>query len=359
MTGAGIRRTLRFIAAFLGYTILALSLFELNSLRPHRDKSKSFAQSTIRCAILTDHQDSQGKVLLSGYNYTLLKYFAEDMISSYEIQIADEVCSWADSLRNGVIDILVVPVSCDTVPLKGLTGSIEADGLSTWYTASGNSTGLGEVNRWLSLYKESPSYHLLHNLYVHNFANPYKTEDGYIRTKRLSPYDGLFKVFSKRLDWDWRLLAALAYTESKFHIEVESDKGAIGIMQIIPEREDKYTMEELLEPECNIRIGVDYLKRLKQFFTSYVPEGSQDLDMFVLAAYNAGEGNIQKCIRYAESKHVYDSTWASVCSVFPEMGELIVNESDTLRLKKFNVRQTSAYVDKVVQMYNTFLESCP
>lgn len=52
---------------------------------------------------------------------------------------------------------------------------------------------------------------------------------------RISPYDHLFKRYAKKIGWDWRLLAALAYKESNFNPKVVSWAGARGLMQLMPQ----------------------------------------------------------------------------------------------------------------------------
>ena len=49
----------------------------------------------------------------------------------------------------------------------------------------------------------------------------------------LSPYDSLFRECADSL-YDWKLLAAIAYVESKFDTTSVSHRGAVGLMQIMP-----------------------------------------------------------------------------------------------------------------------------
>ena len=83
--------------------------------------------------------------------------------------------------------------------------------------------------------------------------------------------------------------------ESKFKNEVHSHRGAIGLMQLMPETaewiagqidDSSFSLDKLHEPETNIRYGVWYLASLKKEF-----EGNEIL---ALAAYNAGRGNVHE-----------------------------------------------------------------
>ena len=51
---------------------------------------------------------------------------------------------------------------------------------------------------------------------------------------KLSRYDELIQTNAKKMGWDWRLLAAVVYQESKFIPDGESWAGARGLMQLMP-----------------------------------------------------------------------------------------------------------------------------
>jgi hypothetical protein len=94
---------------------------------------------------------------------------------------------------------------------------------------------------------------------------------------------------------DVELLQALIAAESGFNITAISPKGALGLMQLIPETAARYGVQgdrrttqqqKLFDPSINIHAGSRYLRDLLTMF-----KGQLDL---ALAAYNAGEGAVQK-----------------------------------------------------------------
>ncbi len=100
---------------------------------------------------------------------------------------------------------------------------------------------------------------------------------------------------SRAQEVDYELLKALIATESGFDPRAVSPKGAIGLMQIMPATAERYGItgdkktplqKKLTDPRINIRTGVRYLRYLIDLFP-----GRLDL---ALAAYNAGEGAVQK-----------------------------------------------------------------
>jgi hypothetical protein len=100
---------------------------------------------------------------------------------------------------------------------------------------------------------------------------------------------------SKAHDIDYELLKALIATESGFDPRAISPKGAIGLMQIMPATAERYGItgdkkvplnKKLTDPRTNIKTGARYLRYLIDLFP-----GRLEL---ALAAYNAGEGAVQR-----------------------------------------------------------------
>lgn len=100
---------------------------------------------------------------------------------------------------------------------------------------------------------------------------------------------------AKAQDIDYELLQALIATESGFDAAAVSPKGAVGLMQLMPATAQRYGVtgdakvpvgRKLVDPRTNIRAGTRYLRYLIDLFP-----GRLEL---ALAAYNAGEGAVQR-----------------------------------------------------------------
>jgi soluble lytic murein transglycosylase-like protein len=105
----------------------------------------------------------------------------------------------------------------------------------------------------------------------------------------------LLREASKTHGIDYSLLKAVIATESGFNPRAVSPKGAVGLMQLIPPTAQRYGVtaskgstiaKKLTDPRINIRAGARYLADLIRMFP-----GRLDL---ALAAYNAGEGAVQR-----------------------------------------------------------------
>lgn len=129
--------------------------------------------------------------------------------------------------------------------------------------------------------------------------------------KRIYPlnYKDYILIYSDRYNVDPNLVAAIISVESKFNKDVVSSKGAIGLMQILPETSvwisEQNDMKEfdkkmLYKPEINIEMGTWYINNLYNQF--------QDIDL-ALAAYNGGSGNVSKWLKnekYSEDGKTLD-----------------------------------------------------
>jgi peptidoglycan lytic transglycosylase len=105
-------------------------------------------------------------------------------------------------------------------------------------------------------------------------------------------YGEIVRAHARNYDLDPALLAAVIYQESKFESDARSDRGAIGLMQLLPETAkgiaartggSRFRVADLYVPEINVRYGAWYLRHLIDKY------GSQRT---ALAAYNAGQANV-------------------------------------------------------------------
>jgi soluble lytic murein transglycosylase-like protein len=99
-------------------------------------------------------------------------------------------------------------------------------------------------------------------------------------------FDKLIVEAAKKFDVDAALVSAVIKAESDFNPREVSNKGARGLMQLMPGTALRYGVTDSYDPAANVYGGVRYLRWLLQTF-----EGNADL---AVAAYNAGEGNVWK-----------------------------------------------------------------
>lgn len=101
-----------------------------------------------------------------------------------------------------------------------------------------------------------------------------------------SRYDEIIVAAARKFDVDAALISAVIKAESNYDPRAVSRKGAQGLMQLMPATARRFGVADSFDPVANIDGGTRYLRWLLEKF-----EGNAEL---VLAAYNAGEGNVWK-----------------------------------------------------------------
>jgi membrane-bound lytic murein transglycosylase F len=144
--------------------------------------------------------------------------------------------------------------------------------------------------------------HLVRINYQPLFVPPIMSDD------RISPYDELFRKYAAEVGWDWRLLAALVYHESRFNPEARSWSGAFGLMQLMPETALKLGCDTTGKEEPNIKAGVRYIKHLQNMWREKIADPEERLK-FVLASYNIGPGHVFDAREIARQTGRSDTTW--------------------------------------------------
>lgn len=106
------------------------------------------------------------------------------------------------------------------------------------------------------------------------------------RHDRRSKYDEIIERYAEKYRVDPVLVRAVIQVESDFKPGCVSHKNARGLMQLIPATAQRYGVKSVHDPEQNIHGGIRYLRDLLEMFNDDLPRA--------LAAYNAGEGAVQK-----------------------------------------------------------------
>lgn len=212
-----------------------------------------------------------------------------------------------------------------------------ADSINQWFGAEIPSREVDAVTkRYFQLSKNIPSFHT------------YDLSKG-----RISAYDHLFRKYATSLGWDWRLLAAVGFVESRFDNTVTSWAGAMGIMQVMPStaRANGYAPAALRDPETSIKVAVKILASLDDMFSAYVPD-KKARQLFVLAGYNAGGAHILDAIalakKYGKNSRVWDE---NVEQALLMKADPAYYNDPVCRYGYFRGRQTVEYVRQVKNFY--------
>ena len=129
-------------------------------------------------------------------------------------------------------------------------------------------------------------------------------------TGTLSPYDALVRKHAQAQGFDWRLVTAQIYQESRFDPTRRSWVGATGLFQIMPATASGLGIEDPTDPEQSIRGGLKYMRQLCEHYQG-VPDPIERY-RFALAAYNSGFGHVDDARRLAGAAGKDVGRWREV-----------------------------------------------
>jgi len=158
-----------------------------------------------------------------------------------------------------------------------------------------------------------------------------------------SKYKDLIMDYARKYNIPATLIHSVIAAESDYNPKAVSSKGAVGLMQLMPETAEQYGVTNSYDPRENIEGGVKYLKDLIRTY-----KGRTDL---VLAAYNAGKEAIKKhkgIPPYPETinfirkvKKLYNKPFIRFSSIiytfYDSSGRLVITNNP--RLKAANSKQ--------------------
>ena len=136
------------------------------------------------------------------------------------------------------------------------------------------------------------------------------------RQGAISDWDYLFQQYGNKYGWDWYVLAAIAYQESKFRAEVVGMGGATGLMGIMPAtgRRYGYSRAKLKHAESSIRIACMALRDFGRAF-AHITDTEQRMK-FTLASYNSGSAHVLDARRLAEDAGLDPDRWDDSVEIY-------------------------------------------
>jgi membrane-bound lytic murein transglycosylase MltF len=189
--------------------------------------------------------------------------------------------------------------------------AIHTGGQVGWAVRQDNPQLLASVNAFTKTIRKGT---LLGNMALARYYDSTEWLDEAVSKKhrrRFEEITELFRRYAGEYDFDWLMIAAQGYQESRFDQSKRSPAGAVGIMQLLPSTaaDPVVGIPDISKTENNIHAGVKYLAWLRE--TYFSDEGIEPLDRILLtfAAYNAGPGNVKRARRKARALGFDPDRW--------------------------------------------------
>ncbi len=148
----------------------------------------------------------------------------------------------------------------------------------------------------------------------------------------------LFRKYSTQYDFDYLMVAAQGYQESRLDQSVRSHAGAIGIMQLLQSTatDPNVGISDIEDTEHNIHAGVKYLNFLRDRYFTKPEIDTMNRALFSFAAYNAGPARVRGLMQKAASAGLDPNQW--------------FNNVELIAAKEIG-RETVDYVSNIYKYY--------
>lgn len=306
-----------------------------------------YSGDTISCYVMINKSlSTKGDPL--GYIFHILEDFEQNQKCTINLthNKNSRENEWLN-LISGERDLLVINSITDSVPdlfLEDLISSIPInENEDVFVSTKQNYQLIQSINYWFTHFSHTEEYDKIYK----NFY----TRQRYI----ISPYDAAIKKYAAQIGWDWRLLAAVIYQESKFKMGLISSKGAVGLMQIKEDIAHKYGVDDIYNPSENIKAGALYLGDIQK---RYLKKGVDSTNIYklTLAAYNAGDGRLKDVFRLAAIQGKDTLVWENLAETIPLLREQEYYTHPDLIYGRFNGTETINFVSKILDKYEYYKE---
>jgi len=182
------------------------------------------------------------------------------------------------------------------------------------------------------------------NILINRYYRDFDWVGNALDTKALERFRQLasiFKQYGKEYGFEYLLVAAQGFQESRLNQEARSAAGAIGVMQMLPSTaaDKNVGIEDISTAEPNIHAGIRYLDFIRdRYFTE--PEIDElNRKFFALASYNAGPARIESLRRKARDEGLDPNRW--------------FNQVEIIAAREIG-RETVQYVANIYKYYITY-----
>ncbi|SDG68385.1 membrane-bound lytic murein transglycosylase F [Vibrio xiamenensis] len=216
-----------------------------------------------------------------------------------------------------VADSVEVSLSQRVYPDLAVAFELTEDQPVSWFTRrSGDESLYALMIEFFGDMKQSGRLASLEEKYLGHIGTfDYVDTRAFIRSleTRLPKWSPLFKEYSD--EFDWRLIAALAYQESHWNPRAKSPTGVRGMMMLTLPTAKSVDVTNRLDPEQSVRGGVEYLRRM----VARIPDSINEHEKiwFALASYNVGYGHMMDARRLTKKQGANPDSWGDVKDRLP------------------------------------------
>ncbi len=188
--------------------------------------------------------------------------------------------------------------------------AVEQSAPRVWAVRRDNPELLAAVNRYLGQAAAARRARLAESKYFAGEASDPRFRAAvaaFSGAGRFSPYDELVRRYANYYGFDWRLILAMVFQESRFDPNAVSRSGARGLMQLQEVAARQVGIDDLFDPQSSIHGGVRYLDWVRRQFEPDLD--IRDRTWFSLAAYNGGLTHVKAARELARRQGLDSRRW--------------------------------------------------
>ncbi len=209
-----------------------------------------------------------------------------------------------------------------------------------------------KLDEWLIKFKKKGVFAHIYRRYFETKHLGFDTQKSFVALNgsNISEFDALFKQAAGKSGWDWRLLSAVAYQESKFNPQAQSFGGAYGMMQFMPNTGPHYGVYPDSDPLTQVMGGAMKLNADEKYWDMI--KDPLQRKKFALASYNAGRGHIIDAQRLAKKHGLNPNIWDDNVEVMIlNLSKQEYYQDEVVRHGMMRSKTTYNYVHEVFERY--------
>jgi membrane-bound lytic murein transglycosylase MltF len=180
-----------------------------------------------------------------------------------------------------------------------------------WALRPDSSKLLAHINSFVAKIRKGT---LLGNILINRYLGSIEWIDDIRNRETMGRFDEVapfIQTHSQAYEFDWIMVLAQAYQESKLDHSLKSPAGAVGVMQILPDTaaDPNVAIPDISTIDNNVHAGVRYLRFLRERYFSDPEITDLDQTLLSFAAYNAGPANIAKARKKATELGLDPNVW--------------------------------------------------
>ncbi|MEZ9231795.1 membrane-bound lytic murein transglycosylase MltF [Vibrio amylolyticus] len=288
-------------------------------------RPRNFDQLLERQEALIEGYDGEPVVSIvddSHFKNTLEKLKTQHDSFQYSVDIDADINQLLKEVSEGtlpftVADSIEISLSQRIYPDIATAFELTEDQPISWFINRSEDESLyALLIEFFGSLKQSGQLAALEEKYIGHIGSfDYVDTRAFIRAldSKLPEWSPLFKQYSE--EFDWRLIAALAYQESHWNPVARSPTGVRGMMMLTLPTAKSVGVTNRLDPEQSVRGGVEYLRKMVDRIPDSISE--HEKIWFALASYNVGFGHVMDARRLTKRQGANQNAWADVKDRLP------------------------------------------